>query len=117
MNIAILPDEIAENFLNNTDFNNAKLISAVCCNTDFCSKDLNNKDIEAILDIALKERDAIISQSSLLEELQKEIDSTMSDFNDLSSRLESLAFTARDFNIKKGFPSRLAQLESNIVFL
>ncbi|MBF0302671.1 MAG: hypothetical protein HQK73_06495 [Desulfamplus sp.] len=73
-------------------------------------------DIDAILKVALQERDSMLSESPLLREFQKDIDKTVNGFKDVTKRLESLALAARTFNIKREIPEKIAQLEKSMMF-
>ncbi|MBF0113262.1 MAG: hypothetical protein HQK74_11105 [Desulfamplus sp.] len=67
-------------------------------------------DIDAMLESALKEREKIILAYPLLQEFQDDIDRTINGFKDSTKRLESLALAARNFNIKRGIPQKIANL-------
>ncbi|MBF0377745.1 MAG: hypothetical protein HQK72_09715 [Desulfamplus sp.] len=75
----------------------------------------NSIDIDAILKIALQERDSMLSESPLLREFQQDIDKTVNRFEDVTQRLESLALAARTFNIKREIPDRIAEIETKVI--
>ena len=73
-------------------------------------------DIDAILNAALQERDAMIAQSTVMQEFQQDIDKTINGFKDVTKRLESLALAARVFNIKREIPEKIAEIEKSMMF-
>ncbi|MBF0379364.1 MAG: hypothetical protein HQK72_18095 [Desulfamplus sp.] len=73
-------------------------------------------DVDAILKVALQERDSMLSESPLLREFQKDIDKTVNGFKDVTKRLESLALAARLFNLKREIPEKIIAIEKSMVF-
>jgi len=73
-------------------------------------------DINTILHAALQERDSMIAQSTVMQEFQKDIDTTINGFKDVTKRLESLALAARIFNIKREIPEKIAEIEKSMMF-
>ncbi|SLM31089.1 hypothetical protein MTBBW1_2690002 [Desulfamplus magnetovallimortis] len=70
--------------------------------------------VDTILAEALKERDEILSRSSLLKEFQKEIDTALNGFTEVNLRFEGLADAARSFNNKREISERLAEFRIEI---
>ncbi|MBF0259344.1 MAG: hypothetical protein HQK62_10980 [Desulfamplus sp.] len=70
----------------------------------------NTLSVDAMFAMALQERDAMVSGSSMLQDFQKEIDTAMKSFTEVNRRFEGLADAARSFRKKRDIPARLAEL-------
>lgn len=78
---------------------------------------VGNIDMDTMLAMALEERNMMVSQSSVWQELQNDINMALSGSKGLNLRLEGIAAATKSFNMRRKSPSRLSEALSNFKHL
>lgn len=76
-----------------------------------------NIDMDTMLAMALEERNLMVSQSSMWQELQNDINMALSGSKELNLRLEGIAAATKSFNMRRKSPSRLSEALNNLKHL